>query len=61
VVCGVVDGVDSDGVDAQLLEIFNVTSAARRVGNGISNIGRTTRLIVDTTDIESIVSGEESC
>lgn len=27
-VCSVVDGVDPDGVDAQLLEVFNVTSAA---------------------------------
>jgi hypothetical protein len=35
VVASVVDGVDADGVDAELLELGNVTLAASSVGDGI--------------------------
>ena len=58
-VCSVVDGVDTDSIDAQLLELGDVPLAASRVGNGIGRVGGTTRLIIDTTDVKSIISGEE--
>ena len=55
----VVDSVDTDGIDAQLLKFCNVSLAASLIGNGISQIGRATRLVVDASNIEAVVAGEE--
>jgi hypothetical protein len=38
----VVDGVDTDRVDAELLELLDVTLAASSIGDGILSIGSTT-------------------
>ena len=56
----VVDGVYSNSVDAQLLKLSNISCAAGGIGDGICQIGGTTRLVVDATDVESVVSSEES-
>lgn len=61
VVLGVVDRVDTDGVDAQLLELDDITRAAGGVSDGVF-VGRgATRLVVDTADVETTLGGEESC
>lgn len=41
---GVVDTVDTDGVDAQLLELLDVTLAGLRLGDGILQLGFSTLL-----------------
>ena len=57
---GVVDSVYTNSVDAQLGEFLDVSVAARLISNGISNIGGATRLVVDTSDVESVAIGKES-
>ena len=57
----VVDSIDADGIDAQLLKFCNVSLAASLIGNGVSQIGRATRLVVDASNIEAVVAGEEGC
>jgi hypothetical protein len=73
----VVDRVDTDGVDAELLELLNVALAAGDVGNGVLRIRRAacslsvwmvisvwderTWLVIDTADVEALVASEESC
>jgi len=49
VVGSVVDSVDTDSVDAELLELVNVALAASSVGDGVLSIGGTTcgMLVVD--------------
>ena len=42
VVLGVVDGVDTDGVDAQLLEQRDVALAVVRVSDRVRGVGRAT-------------------
>jgi hypothetical protein len=39
VVLGVVDAVDSDGVDAELLEVFDVALAGGGVGDWVDQFG----------------------
>lgn len=60
-VCRVVDGVDTDGVQAKLLELGNVTLARPGVGNGVLVGGRATGLVVDTADVETLSAGEKGC
>jgi hypothetical protein len=57
----VVDGVDTDGIDAQFLELDDITLAAVGIGNGVGQIGGATRLVVNATDVESVIAGEECC
>ena len=57
---GVVDSVHTNGVDAQLGEFLDVSVAARFISNGISNVRGATRLVIDTTDVESVAIGKES-
>lgn len=59
VVGSVVDSIDTDGIDAQLLKFCNVSLAAGLIGNGISQIGGATRLVVDASNIETVVASEE--
>jgi hypothetical protein len=61
VVGGVVDSVDTDGVDAQLLELGNITLAAVDIGDGVCELGAATGLVVDATDVETVASLEEGC
>ena len=56
----VVDSVYTNGIDAQLGELLNVSGAASLISNGISDIGGATRLVVDTTNVESVAIGKES-
>jgi hypothetical protein len=65
VVGGVVNGVDTDGVDAELLEVLNIALASGLIGQRVSNTGLgvgasgTAGLVVDTTDEESLIAGIE--
>jgi hypothetical protein len=42
VVLGVIDGVDTDGVDAELLEVLDIARKALKIEEGILRIGSTT-------------------
>jgi hypothetical protein len=55
----VVDGVNTDSVEAQLLELGDITSASSRVGERVNKIGRSTRLVIDASDVESGGPSEE--
>ena len=57
---GVVDRVDTDGVDTQLLELGDVPGAAGLIGNGVCEVRAATGLVVDATNVETVVSLEES-
>jgi hypothetical protein len=57
----VVDSVNTDSIDAQLLELDDISLAAIGIGDGISQVGGATGLIVDATDIESVIACEECC
>lgn len=57
---GVVDGVHTDGVDAELLELNDVASAVCSVGDRVNEVGRSTGLVVHTAHVESAGSGKES-
>lgn len=59
VVDAVVNSVDTDGVDAKLLEVLDVTLATSLVGQRVLSVRRATGLVVDTTDVEAVVAGEE--
>lgn len=56
----VVDSVDTDGVDTELLELLNVALAASLVSDGVLRIGSATRLVVNTTNVETLVASKES-
>lgn len=56
----VIHGVDTDRIDTQLLELGDVTLANSGVCNGVLCLGRTTGLVVDPANVETIVAGEES-
>lgn len=58
---GVVDRVDTDGVDSQLLELGNVSLASGGVCDGVFGAGRASGLVIDTTDVEALIASEESC
>lgn len=60
VALGVVDGVDTDGVHAQLLELGDIALASGRLRDGVLQLGGATGLVVDTTDVEAVVTLEES-
>jgi hypothetical protein len=60
VVGTVVHSVNTDRVDAELLEFGDIALAAILVGNGVLGVGSATRLIVNTTDVEALVAGPES-
>lgn len=61
VVCRVVHGVNSDGVDSELLELCNVAGASRLVGERVGCIRGTTWLVVKTPDVETVVALPECC
>jgi hypothetical protein len=60
VVGAVVDSVDTDGVDTEFLELLNVALAASLVSDGVLRIGSATRLVVNTTNVETLVASKES-
>lgn len=60
VVLGVIDGVDTDGVHTEVLELGNVTTADGGIGQGVDVLGRATGLVVDTTDVEAGAISVES-
>lgn len=57
----VVDRVDADCVDAELRELCDVALAAGSVGNGVLGLRGATRLVVDTTNVETLVASKERC
>ena len=59
VVRGVVNSVNTNCVDPKLLKFRNVTFARAGIGDGIGSIGRSTRLIIDTTDVKSVATSKE--
>ena len=56
---GVVHHVDPDRVDAQLLELGDVTLADGRVGERIRLAGAATGLVVDAADVEAVATSVE--
>ena len=56
----VVDSVDTNGVDAELLEVLDVSHAAVLISKRVLGVRRATGLVVDTTDVEAVVASEES-
>lgn len=56
----VVDCVDTDSIDAQFLELGDITRATSLVRDGVCDIGGSSRLIINTANVESAVPGEES-
>lgn len=59
VVLRVVDRVDTDGVQTELLELGNVTLATIGISDGVSQVRGATGLVVDTANIETVISLEE--
>lgn len=60
VVGSVVNGVNTNSVDTEFLELCNITGASGLVGDRIDDFGRSSWLIIDSTDIKSVVTSEES-
>lgn len=56
----VVDSVDSDGVESELREVLDISLAASCICNGVGNVGGATRLVIDTSNVESVAASEES-
>jgi hypothetical protein len=60
-VCGVVYGVDTDSVDSKFGEVSNISLARCCVGNRIGfYTSSSTRLVCNTSDVETLSSLEES-
>ena len=57
----VVDSINTNGIDAQLFELINVSLTAGLVSNRICQIGGAAGLVVDTTDVEAVGTREECC
>ena len=57
----VVDCVNTDSVDAELLELYNVTLATSGISDRVLSRRRASGLVVDTTDVETIIASKESC
>jgi hypothetical protein len=55
-VLGVVDRVDTDGVDAELIELGDITGAASAVSDGVLICGGAAGLVIDAADVESAAS-----
>jgi hypothetical protein len=61
VVGAVVYGVHTDSVDAQLLELLDIALAAVDVGDGVLSLRGATGLVVNTADVEAVLTGPEGC
>lgn len=60
VILGVVDGVNTNSVDAEVLEVLDVSETGLGVSERIL-VGRsTTRLVVNTTEVEALAISPES-
>ena len=55
----VVDSIDTDGIDAQLLELCNVSFAAGLISNGVSQIGGAARLVINASNVETVAASKE--
>lgn len=60
-VLGVVDSIDTDNIDAKVLEVRDVSLTGLGIGQGVRGARRTTRLVVDTAKIEALAISPESC
>jgi hypothetical protein len=56
----VVDSVDANNVDAELLEVLDITLANIGIGERILVSRGTTGLVVDTSEVESVLASPES-
>jgi len=56
----VIDGVNTNNVDAELLEVLDITLADLGVGQRILISGSTTRLVVDTSEVKALIASPES-
>lgn len=61
VVHAVVDSIDTDSIDAQVLELGDVSLANIGIGEGIDVGSITTGLVVDTTHVPALAISPESC
>jgi hypothetical protein len=59
-ICSVINSVDANGVDAQFLKFWNVSVAAIFICNRVGDLGGSAWLVVETTNVETVVAGEES-
>jgi hypothetical protein len=57
----VIDRIDSDGVHAELLEVWDITLAYGRVGERVDNLRATTGLVVDAAQVKSGGTRPECC
>lgn len=56
----IVDGIDTDDIDAKILELGNIALADGSIGQRVS-VGRSTaRLVVDTTEVKACFTLPES-
>jgi len=56
----IIDGVNTNGIYAQLLEVYDIALATSSVGDGVLCVGRAAWLIVDSADVETLLASEES-
>jgi hypothetical protein len=59
VILGVVDGVDTNGVDSEVGKVGNVTLADVGISEGIRVSSGATGLVVDSTQVEALLAGPE--
>lgn len=57
----VVYGVHTDSVDAQLLELLDIALATVNVGDRVLSLRGATGLVVNTADVEAVLTGPEGC
>ena len=57
----VVNSVYTNGVDAELLEFHDITRTSCRVCDRVDELRGSSWLVVDSADVESVRSLEESC
>lgn len=55
----VVNGIDTDRVDAEVDEVRDVALQACGVEKGVGSVGRTARLIGDAADVKALAVGVE--
>lgn len=56
-----VERVHTDGVDAEALELLNVTGADVDIGERVGILSLTSGLVGDAANVESLAIGPESC
>jgi hypothetical protein len=60
VVGSVVDSIDTKGVDAKFLKLWNVSVATIFIRNWVGYLGGSAWLVVKSTDVKTVIAAEES-